>query len=269
MLGVSERRACRVLGQARSTQRYQAILPDRDKGLVHAMKQTARRKPRFGYRRITALLQRAGWSVSTTRIERLWRLHGLQVPQRQRKRRYLHLGDSGARHLSAEYRGHVWSYDFVFDVTENGRTLKAMPVVDEFTRECHSILVGRSIRAGDAVREIRRLVAIHGSPSFIRSDNGPEFVAKALRDDLASLGTETRYIEPGSPWQNAYVESFNARLRDEVLDRELFGNLLEAQALIEGWRQQYNKEHPHGSLGYKTPAEFARSQNLKPAPILT
>ncbi len=141
------------------------------------------------------------------------------MPQRQRKRRYLHLEDASARYLTAQYRGHVWSYDFVFDVTENGRTLKAMPVVDEFTRECHSILVGRTINAAGAAREIRRLVCLHGAPAFIRSDNGPEFIARALREELAALGTETRYIEPGSPWQNASVESFNARLRDEVLDR--------------------------------------------------
>ncbi|MFT4603744.1 MAG: putative transposase [Thalassolituus oleivorans] len=233
------------------------------------MKKKADQKKRWGYRRITAHLNKVGWSVSTTRIERLWRLHRLQVPQRQRKRRYLHLEGAAARHLTAQYRGHVWSYDFVFDVTENGRTLKAMPVVDEFTRECHSILVGRTINAAGAAREIRRLVGLHGAPAFIRSDNGPEFIARALREELAALGTETRYIEPGSPWQNAYVESFNARLRDEVLDRELFGNFLEAQTLIERWRLEYNKEHPHSSLGYQSPSEFAQSLNPKPALILT
>lgn len=269
VLTVSERRACRVLGQPRSTQRYRALLPDRDRGLVAAMKEKARKKPRYGYRRIRRLLVNDGWSVSTTRLERLWRLHGLQVPRRQRKRRYLHVGESAARHLKARYRGHVWSYDFLFDTTENGRTIKLMPVVDEYTRECHAILVGRSIKAEDAVHEIRRLVATHGAPTFIRSDNGPEFVARALRADLRALGTETRYIDPGSPWQNAYVESFNARLRDEQLDRELFGNLLEAQVLIERWRQEYNTEHPHSSLGYRSPTEFANSINNQPAPVLT
>ena len=258
-----------MLEQPRSTQRYEATLPARDTALVRAIQKKAEQKTRWGYRRVTAALQRDGWSVSTSRVQRLWRLHGLQVPPRQRRRRYLHLGESGVRHLSAQYRGHVWSYDFIFDTTENGRTLKMMPVVDEFTRECHSILVGRSIKAADAAREVRRLVAIHGAPDFMRSDNGPEFVARALREELESLGTATRYIEPGSPWQNAYVESFNARLRDEVLDRELFGNLLEAQVLIEHWRRQYNKEHPHSSLGYRSPAEFAQSLNPEPALILT
>lgn len=267
---MSERRACLVLNQARSVQRYRMTLAERDVGLVRAMRELSAKHPRYGYRRVTALLQRDGWSVSTTRIARLWQLHSLQVPRKQRKRRYLHVGTASARRLSAARPGHVWSYDFVFDTTENGRVLKMMPVVDEFTRECHTILVGRSIKATDAAREIRRLVKQHGAPDYIRSDNGPEFVAKALREELKSLGVGTRYIDPGSPWQNAYVESFNARLRDELLDRELFGNMPEARFLVERWRQEYNHIHPHSSLDFIPAAEFASTyKTTNPAPVLT
>ena len=270
ILDVSERRACLVLRQPRSTQRYRGTLMDRDRALVRAMRRLSATYPRYGYRRVTALLRREGWAVSTTRIGRLWRLHGFQVPRRQRKRRYLHTGGESARHLRAEYIGHVWSYDFIFDSTENGRTTKHMPIIDEYSKECLSILVGRSITARDAVAEIRRLVIERGAPDFLRSDNGPEFVAKALRDELKSLGVKTRYIDPGSPWQNPFIESFNSRLRDELLDREIFGNLPEAKFLVSRWRDEYNHIHPHSSLGYQSPAEFASNQkNNNQAPILT
>ena len=243
---------------------------DRDRALVRAMRRLSATYPRYGYRRVTALLRRKGWAVSTTRIGRLWRLHGFQVPRRQRKRRYLHTGGESARHLRAEYIGHVWSYDFIFDSTENGRTTKHMPIIDEYSKECLSILVGRSITARDAAAEIRRLVIERGAPDFLRSDNGPEFVAKALRDELKSLGVKTRYIDPGAPWQNPFIESFNSRLRDELLDRELFGNLPEAKFLVSRWRDEYNHIHPHSSLGYQSPAEFASNQkNNNQAPILT
>jgi len=267
---VSERRACKVLNQARSTQRYRGTLVDKDRGLVSDMLKLSEKRSRFGYRRITALLNRKGWDVSTSRVGRLWHLHGLQVPRRQRKRRYLGTGNESPRHLRAEYINHVWSYDFIFDSTENGRTIKHMTIMDEYSKECLSILVDRSIMAADAVAEIRRLIFERGAPEFLRSDNGPEFVAKALREELTALGVKTHYIDPGSPWQNPFIESFNARFRDELLDRELFGNVQEAKFLVSRWRDEYNHIHPHSSLGYQSPAEFAAKQKTKnQAEILT
>jgi len=269
VLKVSERRACRVLGQPRSTQRFKAALTEKDKGLVEAIRQISEKKPRYGYRRITAHLKRKGWAVSTTRVQRLCKLHGFLVIRRQRKKRGLHIDADQPRHLKAEGPGHVWSYDFIFDTTENGRTLKVMTVMDEGTRQSPSIVVGRGMTSTDIVTEIRRLIDIHGAPKFIRSDNGPEFIATALRNSFKEHGIRTHYIEPGSPWQNPFIESFNARLRDEVLNQELFGSVTEAKILIERWRQEYNTEHPHSSLGYLSPDEYAATLNHQSASGLT
>jgi len=231
------------------------------------MHKLAANYPRFGSRRIAALLHGEGCGVNLKRVHRLWKEAGLQVPTRKRKRRRL-----GVR-LKATYPGHMWSYDFLYDRTEDGRQLMLMPVVDEYTRQCHAILVGRSITAEDVTQELDRLFTLHGSPSHLRSGNGPELIARTVRDYLREQKVETRYIEPGAPWQNAYVESFNSKLRDELLDRELFTTTLEAQVLGEQYRNYYNTERTHSALDYATPTAFATghadSTNLEPAWLLT
>jgi putative transposase len=223
-LGVSERRACRAVGQARSTQRYAAEKVDRDRVLAERMMVLSQENPRYGYRRVWAMLKREGWTVNKKRVHRLWREEGLKVPHNQRRRRRLLEGTSenGCVRRKAESKDHVWSYDFVMDRTENGRRLKMMPVVDEHTRECLSIEVERSITAEDVIGTLARLFHQRGAPAFIRSDNGPEFVAAALKRWLEASGVGTSYIEPGSPWENAYTESFIGRLGDELLKRETF-----------------------------------------------
>jgi putative transposase len=214
--------------------------------------------PRYGYRRVWALLRREGWPVNKKRVHRLWREEGLKVPEKQRKRRRLAHGTSenGCARRKAEYKNHVWSYDFVMDQTEDGRRLKMMPVVDEYTRECLTIEVERSITAEEVVGTLATLFWERGEPAFIRSDNGPEFVAAAVGNWLEASGVGTLYIKPGRPWENAYGESFIGRLGDELLKREEFASLLEAKVLVEEYRQHYNHERPHSALGYHTPAEF-------------
>jgi transposase InsO family protein len=229
--------------------------------------------PRYGYRRIAALLEREGWAVSLARLHRLWREAGLQVSQKKRKKRRVGTSENGSVRLRATRPNQVWSYDFLFDTTESGRTLKFMPIVDEFTRECLAIDVGVSITSQDVISRLSQLFQERGEPAFLRSDNGPEFIAKAIKHFLDPLETDTRHIEPGAPWQNAYVESFNGKLRDELLERELFSNVLEAQVLSENWRRRYNERRPHSSLGYQTPAAFAAQYDRRikeqPVPILT
>lgn len=228
-----------------------------DRTLVGQMRKLSRKHPRYGYRRIHALLVRQGWRVNRKRVARLWREHSLKVPRRQRKRRRLGGSENGCTRKQAEHRNHVWSYDFTMDQTEDGRRLKMMPVVDEFTRECHVIETERSITAQDVIATLSYLFRVHGEPEYIRSDNGPEFIASAVKQWLAESGVKTLYIEPGSPWENAYVESFNGKLEDELLGRELFTSLHEAKVLVEQYRLEYNHERPHSALKYKTPAEFA------------
>jgi transposase InsO family protein len=258
-LDVSQRRACRVLDQTRSTQRYQPRRRDGDRALVRRMIKLSRKHPRYGYRRVAALLRREGWAVNLKRIHRLWRANGLKVPQIQRKRRRLGTRANGCTRRRAEHVNHVWSYDFVTDQTTDGRQVRMLPVVDEFTRECLTIEVGRNLTAREVVNTLDDLFAIRGMPEFLRSDNGPEFVAEAVKDWLSSSGVGTLYIEPGSPWENAYSESFNSRLRDELLNRELFETLEEARVLIDEYRLEYNHRRPHSGLDYQTPAEFAAS----------
>lgn len=221
------------------------------------MHELAEQNPRSGYRMITAYLRREGWPVNKKRVHRLWREAGLQIPQKQRKRRRLGSSENGCTRLKASYPNHVWSIDFLFDTTEDGRQLKFMPVVDEYTRECHAIDVSRSIKAERVVETLDRLFLAHGPPVHLRSDNGPEFVAGALKQFLSLTEVETRYIEPGAPWQNGFVESFNATFRDELLDRELFATVLEAEVLSEQYRCKYNTYRPHSSLDYRTPSAFA------------
>ena len=264
-LGVSERWACRVVGQHRSTQRYE---PDRaadDAALRARLREFSRDRPRWGYRRAHAILLGEGWSVNRKRIQRLWREEGLRVPARRRKRQ--RLGDSTvpAERLQAERPNHAWALDFQFDQTADGRVLKLLNVVDEYTREAHEMLVERRIDAEQTVQLLERLVAVHGAPELVRCDNGPELTAHALRDWCRLSGTGTAFIDPGAPWQNPYVESFHARVRDELLDVEQFSCLAEAQVVIGDWRIDYNHHRPHSSLGMRAPAEFASSLREPPA----
>jgi len=212
------------------------------------------RHGRYGYRKIAALLRNAGRLVNNKRVERLWRREGLKVPQKQPKRGRLWLNDGSCIRLRAEYRNHVWSYDFVEDRTHDGRKYRMLNVVDEFTHECLVIRIDRKLKAVDVIDVLSDLFILRGVPGHIRSDNGPEFVAKAVQEWIAAVGARTAYIAPGSPWENGYVESFNARLRDELLDGEIFYTLKEAQIMIESWRRHYNAVRPHVSLGYKPPA---------------
>ena len=254
---MSQRAACRLVRQPRSTQRYVPLPRLAERRLVAQMRSLALSHPRYGYRRIAALLRAQGWTVNDKRIARLWRLEGLKLRRQQRKRRRLGQAQSGCARLRPQRTNHVWSVDFLMDRTENGRALKILVVLDEWTRLCLGIVVARSIVAADVALALQTAIAGHGTPEHVRSDNGPEFVAKGLRRALAVRGIEPRYIEPGSPWENGYVESFNSRLRDELLERESFSTLLEARVLIEDWRVEYNERRPYSALGYVTPAAFA------------
>lgn len=224
------------------------------------MRELALRHPRYGYRRIAALLRADGWPrVNRKRVQRLWRAEGLKVPQTQRKTRRLRDGSSAnaAHRRRAERINHVWSFDFCHDRTADGRPLKIFSVIDEYTRRCLAIEVQRRMTGADVVRILGALMALHGVPEHIRCDNGPEFIAAAVRAWLRRAAVVALYIAPGSPWENAYAESYHARLRDEVLSREQFETLSQARALLEQWREQYNQERPHSALGYQTPEAFA------------
>jgi len=246
------------LGVARSLVRYQARLPERDKELVGKMHELAKKHPRYGYRRVAALLRADGWRVNNKRVRRLWRREGLKIPKEVKKKRRLgHSGNSCVRRRAAKMN-EVWSYDFIFDQTADGRPLKILPIVDEFTRECLVMLVGRSLGASDVIGALAKAASQRGMPEHLRSDNGPEFIANEVKRWLQEVRTQTLYIEPGSPWENAYSEPFNSRLRDELLNGELFSSLKEAQVLLEMHRRAYNEERPHSSLGYVAPAVFAR-----------
>ncbi|MFC3216009.1 IS3 family transposase [Novosphingobium panipatense] len=209
---------------------------------------------RYGYRRIHALLGHAGWQVSLSVVERIWRREGLKVPKKQPKRRRLWLGDGSCIRLRPFHRGHVWSYDFVEDQTHNGRKFRMLNIIDEYSRECLAMVPLRRFRSNDVIDVLADLFIEHGPPEYIRSDNGPEFVAHAVREWLGRLGVTTLYIEPGSPWENGYIESFNARLRDELLNGEIFYSLEEVRCVTGWWREHYNRVRPHSSLGYRPPA---------------
>ena len=243
-----------MLGQHRSTQRRIPRGRDDEDRLVADMIELARQYGRYGYRRIAALLRDAGWQVNDKRVERLWRREGLKVPAKQPKRGRLWLNDGSCIRLRADGPDHVWSYDFVHHQTYDGRAFRMLNVLDEFTRESLAIRVRRKLSSIDVIDVLTDLFILRGIPAWIRSDNGPEFVAEAVRRWVAAVGAKTAFIEPGSPWENGYIESFNARLRDELLNGEIFYTLKEAQVLIESWRCQYNAIRPHGSLGYRPPA---------------
>jgi len=253
-LGVSERRACRVLRQYRSTQRHNPQGRRDEDRLVADMIELARQYGRYGYRRIAALLRDAGWKVNDKRIERLWRREGLKVPAKQPKKGRLWLNDGSCIRLRPEYRNHVWSYDFVHHRTDDGRAFRTLNIIDEYSRECLAIRVKRRLNSTDVIDVLTDLFILRGIPAFIRSDNGPEFVAQAVRGWIRAVRAQTAYIEPGSPWENGYCESFNARFRDELLNGEVFYSLREAQIIIEQWRKHYNTRRPHSALGYRPPA---------------
>jgi putative transposase len=243
-----------VVNQPRATQRYSPEVLGEEERLILRIVELAAEYGRYGYRRITALLRGEGWKVNHKRVERIWRSEGLKVPQKQPKRRRLWLNDGSCIRLRPEFKDHVWSYDFMMDRTSDGRPLRLLTILDEYTRECLSIVVGRSLTAQNVLDELYRLFLTRGIPKYIRSDNGSEFTARAVREWLHELEVATLYIEPGSPWENGYIESFNGKLRDELLDREIFDTLLEAQVLAEGWRREYNHKRPHSSLHYRPPA---------------
>ena len=263
VLSVSERRICRVLGQSRSTQRYQRKSREDEEALTERIIELATRFGRYGYRRITALLKSEGWRVNHKRVERIWRREGLRVPSKQPKRGRLWFNDGSCVRLRPEYRNHVWTYDFVYERTHDGRQLRLLTVLDEYTRESLAIRVDRRLSSREVITTLAKLFISKGVPEHIRSDNGPEFTAKAVRGWLERLGVKTLFIEPGSPWENGYIESFNGKLRDELLNGEIFYTVREAQVLVEMWRKEYNQVRPHSSLGYRPPAPEAAT----PPPI--
>lgn len=264
--GVSERFACRVLGQHRSTQRKIPTSPDDEAALTADIIALATQYGRYGYRRITAMLWSAGWAVNLKRVARIWRQEGLKVPRKQPKKGRLWLNDGSCIRLRPEYANHVWSYDFVEDRTHDGRKYRMLNVIDEFTRESLAIRVKRKLNSTDVIDVLSDLFILRGVPGHIRSDNGPEFVAKAVREWIATVGAQTAYITPGSPWENGYIESFNGKLRDELLNGEIFYTLAEAKVVIEGWRRHYNTLRPHSSLGYRPPAPEVVLWRTTPTP---
>jgi transposase InsO family protein len=257
-LAVSERRACQVLGQARATQRLISSPPSNEKQLTADILALATKYGRYGYRRITALLNNnEGWKVNHKRVEKIWRREGLKVPQKQPKRGRLWLNDGSCIRLRPEHKDHVWSSDFVKEHTENGKAFRVLNIIDEYTRECLVTVVDRSIKSEDVLNQLFNLFVFRGVPEHIRSDNGPEFTAKAVRKWLNQMEVKTLFIEPGSPWENGYIESFNGKMRDELLNREIFTTLTEAKVLINQWRREYNQIRPHSAKNYRPPAPEA------------
>jgi putative transposase len=256
--GLSERRACRLVGQPRGTQRYQPTQRDDEEPLTQAIIALASEYGRYGYRRITALLKQAGWQVGKDRVQRIWRREGLKVPAKQKPRSRLWLNDGSCIRLRPEGPNHVWSYDFVHAWTDDGRRLRLLTLIDEFTRRCLAIRVARRLNSHDVIETLGECMLQHGVPEHVRSDNGAEMTAKRVRRWLQKLGAKPLFIEPGSPWENGYCESFNGKLRDECLNGEIFYSLREAQVIVEMWRNHYNTVRPHSSLGYRPPAPAAR-----------
>jgi len=265
VLGVSERRACAVLGQHRSTQRKPPQVADDEEELTADIVALARQYGRYGYRRITALLRQAGWQVNAKRVERIWRREGLKVPGRQPRRGRLWLNDGSCIRLRPERPSHVWAYDFVEDRTHDGRKFRMLTVIDEFTRECLAITVAHKLNSDDVLATLTDLFVERGPPEHIRSDQGPEFIATAVKSWLGRIGVTTLYIEKASPWENGYNESFNGKLRDELLNTEVFYTLAEAKVLIEAWRRHYNTVRPHSSLDYRPPAPETVMAPLSPS----
>jgi len=251
----SERRACALVGAARMTVRYRRRMRSDEPALRRRIQQLARKHPRYGMRRVLALLRREAWRVNRKRVHRLWKAEGLQ--RRRKRTRKRACGPTPGLPVQAAHPGHVWSYDFIEDRTERGGKLRMLNVLDEYTRECHHIRVDRSIGAAKVIASLEWLFLLHGAPQYLRSDNGPELIAKALQKWLAERGAKTLYITPGSPWENPYIESFNDKFRDECLNMHVFLDGRHAQQVVETWRTHYNEERPHSSLNYLTPEEFA------------
>jgi len=257
-LHVSQRRACRVLDQARNTQRRRHEAGEEEQQLTADIIQLATRYGRYGYRRITAMLNNGSWRVNHKRVERIWRREGLKVPKKQSKRGRLWTSDGSCIRLRPEYKDHVWSYDFVEERTTDGRKFRILNIIDEFSRECLCTKVERRLNSQAVIDALFELFVFRGIPEHIRSDNDSEFTARAVRRWLGRLGVKTLFIEPGSPWENGFIESFNGKMRDELLNRELFTTLTEAKVLITQWRKEYKQVRPHSARGYKPPAPEAR-----------
>jgi transposase InsO family protein len=251
---LSERHACQLVGQPLGTQRYQPTQGDDEDQLTKAIVALASEYGRYGYRRITALLQQAGWNVGKDRVQRIWRREGLRVPAKQKPRRRLWLNDGSCIRLRPERPNHVWSYDFVEARTHDGRSLRLLTMIDEYTRQCVAIRVARRLNSYHVIETLGDSMLEHGVPEHVRSDNGAEMTAERVRKWLQTLGTKPLFIEPGSPWENGYCESFNGKLRDECLNGEIFYSLREAQVIVGMWRTHYNTKRPHSSLGYRPPA---------------
>jgi putative transposase len=259
---VTERWACRVLSVNRTAYRYEPVrLPDEDEVRAEII-DTACNYGRVGYRMVTDMMRNNGRLINHKRVERIWREEGLKLPKKQTKKRRLWLNDGSCIRLRPEHKNHVWSYDFVEDKTYNGKKIRILNIIDEFTHECLASIPRRSWRNNDVIEVLSGLMLLRGTPEYLRSDNGSEFTAKKIRKWLKNAGVITAYIEPGSPWENGYIESFNARMRDEFLNGELFGNMYEAQVLISRWVRYYNTVRPHSSLGGRPPAP----QTMVPLP---
>ena len=254
-----------MLGQARSSQRYPRKVRADEPGIVARMHELVRAHPRYGYRRIGALLRAEGFRINRKRVWRLWQQAGFKVPQQQHKRRRLGVAANGIVRRRAEGINDVWCWDFIHDRDQAGRPLKWLLLEDEFTREGLAVEVARSMKAVDVIDVLAQVLLVRGVPRHLRSDNGPEFIATALRQYLAQAGVGTLYVEPGAPWQNGYAESFGGRFRDELLNAEVLADLAEARELSNWWRSEYNHRRPHSSLGYVAPAAFAAT--LRPAPV--
>jgi putative transposase len=247
--------ACRALGLARSSYYGACVESKRQRNTRQKIIEVSEANPRYGYRRVTALIRRAGTTINAKRVQRVRRKEGLQVRKKQRKLR--RLGLSTAQRQQAQRTRHVWSWDFVHDQTENGSNFRILTLIDEHTRQCLAMHAAWSIRAVDVITVLEAAIARYGAPEHLRSDNGPEFIAYAIQDWLAAAGIKTLYIKPGSPWENGHIESFHDKLRDECLNRELFGSLAEVRVILESWRVEYNERRPHSALGYQTPSEYA------------
>lgn len=253
----SERRVCRVLGQARSTQRYRATARDGEQALIRRLHELVREHPRRGYRMVHGMLRLDGWRVNVKRVYRLWKQEGFKVPGKQHKRARLGHSENGILRRRAQHKDHVWAIDFIHDRDAQDRPLKWLSVVDEYTRECLALEPARSMTARGVAQMLIDLFTTRGLPGHIRSDNGPEFIAATVRRLAGLTGVENLYVAPGSPWENGYAESFHSRLRDELLNAEVFADVEEARALASAWRHEYNHHRPHSSLGYVPPAAFA------------
>jgi transposase InsO family protein len=260
----SQRRACQLVGISRSSVRYAPQPRPGEAAFKQYVRQLANEHPNYGYRRITAILRREGSQVNHKRVQRVWQAEGLQLPRRKPKKR--RCGPKGEVIQKAQYRNHVWSYDFLEEHTVRGKRLRILAVIDEFTRECLALLVDRSITSNEVVDLFEWLFLVYGKPQHIRSDNGPEMIAHKVQDWLAEQGCGAIYISPGSPWENAYIESFIGKLRKECVDRYLFYTLKEARRIVEDWRQEYNHFRPHSSLGYLPPSAFAAQQSQSSLP---